>query len=66
MRRSAPRDSGLFIADQELKNAVKVPGTKYSLYAGEAPNDFLEREAYGVQVELKAHGYQTEPIEVEL
>ena len=54
---------GGLITNKELlaNREVKVPGTKYSLYAQESgATQFLDMAAPGVQAELKALGYGTE------
>jgi hypothetical protein len=61
-----PNIGGGLITNKELlaNREVKVPGTKYSLYAQDgAGTQFFENAAPGVQAELKALGYTTELVE---
>jgi hypothetical protein len=60
-----PNIGGLVTNKELLENReVKVPGTKYSLYAQEgAANKYFENPAAGVQAELKAKGYESELVE---
>ncbi|MGO9576704.1 MAG: hypothetical protein ACLPTQ_20535 [Terriglobales bacterium] len=59
---------GLITNQELLKNReVKIPGTRYSLYAQEGgAKGFFAHAAPAVQAELQALGYETELVEVEL
>lgn len=61
-----PNIEGLITNQELLKDReVRLPGTKYSLYAQErGATQFFENVAPDVQAELKKLGYETETIEV--
>jgi len=61
-----PNIGGGLITNQALlsNREVKVPGTKYSLYAQQdAATSFFDHAAPAVQAELKARGYGSELVD---